>query len=323
MCTAITFNAKYHYFGRNLDLEHRYNESVTIMPRKYEIKYSSGLIDVNHYAMIGMATVVDGYPLYYDATNEHGLSMAGLNFVGNAYFACRDNNDNEVAVYELIPYLLSKFSTVDDCEAALKKIDVVDTPFNDQYRTAQLHWLISDKKRSIVLECTREGKRIYKNPVGVLANNPPFPYHMLNLCNYLNLTSEEPSNRFSSKVELKAYSRGMGTIGLPGDLSSASRFVRVCFAKLNSVIPDNELHSVGQMFHLLGSVEQQEGCVKLGDKYERTQYTSCCNMDEAIYYYKTYDNSQITAISMFNEEISGANLISYSMRNTQQIKYEN
>lgn len=323
MCTAITFNAKNHYFGRNLDLEHRYQECITIMPKKYDIKYKCGLSDTYHYAMIGMATIVEGYPLYYDATNEYGLSIAGLNFIGNAYFSTGVNNCSDIAVYELIPCLLSKFKTVDECESELKKINIVDDPFNDQYRTAQLHWLIADKERSVVLECTREGMKVYENPVGVLTNNPPFSYHMVNLSNYLNLTNKEPPNRFSERIELSAYSRGMGALGMPGDLSSASRFVRVSFTKFNSVIPDNEIDSVGQMFHILGSVEQQEGCVKLGDKFERTQYTSCCNMDEGIYYYKTYDNSQISAVSMFNEDISGADLISYEMANNQRIIFVN
>ena len=323
MCTAITFKAKNHYFGRNLDLERRFSESVTIMPRGYQIKYKNGEVDSAHYAMIGMATVVDNYPLYYDATNEYGLSIAGLNFVGNAYFEEDDGGKRHIAVFELIPYLLSKCKTVSECEVALKEINIQNIPFNEEYRTSELHWMIADKERCITLECTREGINIYENKVGVLTNNPPFPYHMVNLCNYMNLTSREPSNRFSDKVDLSAYSRGMGALGMPGDLSSMSRFVRVCFTKLNSVIPESEIDSIGQAFHILASVEQQEGSVRLGNKFERTQYASCCDMDEGVYYYKTYDNHQITAVGMFNEDLGGSELISYKLVCTQQIRYVN
>ncbi len=323
MCTAITFNAKNHYFGRNLDLERRYSESVAIMPRGYQIKYRNGGSDEDHFAMIGMATIANDYPLYYDATNEYGLSIAGLNFVENAYFKRNDKCKKEIAVFELIPYLLSQYKTVEECISELKKISIVDAPFNDDYRTAELHWMIADKEKCITLECTREGMNIHENAVGVLTNNPPFPFHMVNLCNYLNLTNKEPENRFSDKIKLSAYSRGMGALGMPGDLSSMSRFVRASFTKLNSVIPETEIDSIGQMFHILASVEQQEGNVKLGEKFERTQYASCCDMDKGIYYYKTYDNNQITAVSMFNEDLGGDELITYKLVSTQQIRYQN
>lgn len=323
MCTAITFTAKNHYFGRNLDLERRYSESVAIMPRGYKIKYRNGDSNEDHFAMIGMATVADNYPLYYDATNEYGLSIAGLNFVENACFKRNDKCKKEIAVFELIPYLLSQFKTVEECMSELKKISIVDTSFNDDYRTAELHWMIADKERCITLECTREGMSIHENTVGVLTNNPPFPFHMVNLCNYLNLTNKEPENRFSDKIKLSVYSRGMGALGMPGDLSSMSRFVRASFTKLNSVIPETEIDSIGQMFHILASVEQQAGSVKLGEKFERTQYASCCDMDKGVYYYRTYDNNQITAVAMFNEDLGGEELITYKLVSTQQIRYQN
>ena len=86
MCTAATYYSKDHYFGRNLDLEFSYKETVTIMPRNYSfpIRYEAD-ID-NHYAIIGMAYVVDDYPLFYDGINEKGLGMAGLNFPDNAFY---------------------------------------------------------------------------------------------------------------------------------------------------------------------------------------------------------------------------------------------
>ena len=323
MCTAITFYAHNHYFGRNLDLERHYNESVAIMPRAYEITYQNGDRDTSHYAMIGIATVVDNYPLYYEATNEYGVSMAGLNFVGNACFGGKVDGKINLAVYELIPYLLSKYKTVEECEMELKRLNICDIPFSEEYKTAELHWIIADKERCITLEYTKTGMSIYENVVGVLTNNPPFPYHIINLCNYINLTSNEPENRFSNKVQLSAYSRGMGAIGMPGDLSSMSRFVRACFTKLNSIIPQTEIESIGQTFHILASVEQQEGSVRLGDKFERTQYSSCCDMDRCIYYYKTYNNNQISAVSMFKENLNSGNLISYKLLCTQQIRYVN
>ena len=127
MCTAISFNAYNHYFGRNLDLDKRYDESVTITPRNYILEYKSGEIQRRHYAFIGTATVIDNYPLYYDATNEFGLSIAGLNFVGNAHMHKKVEKDKiNITPYELIPYLLGSCKNVDECILLLDRIRILD-----------------------------------------------------------------------------------------------------------------------------------------------------------------------------------------------------
>ena len=286
-------------------------------------RYKSGEIQRRHFAIIGTATVVDGYPLYYDALNEHGLCVAGLNFVENFTYYHNDSNTVSLAPYELIPYLLSNCKNVEEAIECLGKISVVDIPFVDNLQNAELHWLISDQNRSITLEYMKGEMHIHENDIGVLTNNPPFEYQLMNLNNYLNITNEDPSAKFSADIIINKYSRGMGGIGLPGDNSSMSRFVRASFIKLNSVVPNDELGCVTQFFHILNSVEQQEGSVIFRGKYEKTQYSSCCNSDKGIYYYRTYDNSQISAISLFNEELDSSDLISYKMKYVQQIEYVN
>lgn len=314
VCTAVSFNACNHYFGRNLDLEKRYDESIAITPRNFIMKYKSGEIERKHYAFIGTATVIENYPLFYDATNEHGLSMAGLNFVGNAYLNNTVKNGSiNLAPYELIPYILGKCKNVEESINLLKNITLIDIPFNSQLQNSELHWIIADKKECIVFEYMKNGAKIHNNPIGILTNNPPFEYQIMNLNNYLMLSASEPKNTFSEHLDLFPYSRGMGAIGLPGDNSSMSRFVRCCFNKMNSIVPDTELESVTQFFHILSSVEQIEGSVIVGNKYEKTQYTSCCNTEKGIYYYKTYGNSRISAVSMHNENIDADQLMIYKM----------
>lgn len=324
MCTAISFNSNGHYFGRNLDLEKRYSESVVIVPRMFAFNYRFIEREQSHYAMIGTAYVVDGYPLYYDATNECGLSIAGLNFVGNSFLNSHPiNTGMNLAPYELIPFLLGNFKTVEECKNVLKEINLIDEPFNPQLANSELHWIIADGERRITFEYTRLGAEIYDNNVGVLTNNPPFCYQMMNLNNYINLSNKDPENLFAKGFELNIYSRGMGAIGLPGDLSSQSRFVKACYTKLNSVKPKSDLASVGQMFHILGSVEQQEGSVMVGNSFERTQYTSCCDTEKGIYYYRTYENSRISAIDMRKENLDSQDLIEYKMCWEQDVKYVN
>lgn len=328
MCTAVSYVTENHYFGRNLDLEYSYQESITITPRNFSFPFRKVDYLNNHYAIIGMAYVLDDYPLYYDAINEKGLAMAGLSFEGNACYYKQDSNKENVTPFELIPYLLGQCTSVDEAEEMLTTVNVLDEAFNENLPLSPLHWMISDGKRSIVVETLQSGMRIYDNPTGVLTNNPPFRYQLFGLNNYMSLSKEQPVNSFAENLPLKIYSRGMGAIGLPGDLSSSSRFIRAVFTKENSVCGNSELESVGQFFHILSSVEQQRGLVRLQNEtdkthYEITIYSSCCNADKGIYYYKTYDNSQITAVDMYKENLDGQRLVSYPMFKGQQIKWQN
>ncbi len=327
MCTAVTYKTKEHYFGRNLDLEYSHNETVTITPRNYVFHFRKMGKMESHFAMIGMAYIYKGYPLYYDATNEKGLSAAGLNFPQNADYKPYCYGKDNVAPFELIPWILGQCVTVSDAKNLLKRINLLSENFSEDLPLSPLHWIISDRDSSITLESVKTGIKVYDNPVGILTNNPTFDYHLFNLNNYMGLTNEDPENAFAGKnkaLELKTYSRGMGAIGLPGDASSMSRFVRAAFVKMNSVSGNSEAESVSQFFHILKSVEMQRGCVKLGEElYAVTIYSSCCNTNRGIYYYSTYDNSRIYAVDMHKENLQGNTLISYPLKKEQTIDYQN
>ena len=324
MCTAVTYQTKDFYFGRTLDYEFSYLEEVTVTPRNYPFHFRHmGLLE-QHYAIIGMAFVQDGYPLYYDAVNEKGLGMAGLNFVGNAvYYDVLQDKDN-VAAFEFVPWILSQCATVAQAREKISRLNLTKDNFSQQLPTSSLHWLIADRQEAITVEAMADGIHVYDNPVGALTNNPPFPQQMFRLNDFSHLSSKDPDNSFTDALELDQYSRGMGAMGLPGDLSSQSRFVRVSFVKLNSVSADTEAASVSQFFHILGAVDQQRGCCDVGDgKYEVTIYTSCCNADKGIYYYTTYDNHQITAVDMHKENLDGNTLARYPLVQGEQIHFQN
>lgn len=324
MCTAVTYKTKDHYFGRNMDYEISYGEKVTVMPRNFPFPYRKVKRPQKQYAMIGMAAVVENVPLYFEATNEMGLSMAGLNFPGNADYKPEVDGMDNVTPFEFIPWILGQCTSVAEAKQLLLRLNLVNINFSEELPLSPLHWMISDRETSITVESVKEGLRIYDNPVGVLTNNPPFDIQMFCLNNYMNLSPKQPVNHFSDKLELTAYSRGMGAMGLPGDLSSSSRFVKAAFTKLNSVSGDSESESISQFFHILGSVEQQRGCVPMGgDKYEITLYTSCCNTDKGIYYYTTYENSQITGVDMHQEDLDGQELAVYPLIKGQQIRIQN
>ncbi|MGM9903483.1 choloylglycine hydrolase family protein [Enterococcus hirae] len=324
MCTSITYTTKDHYFGRNLDLDVSYNERITITPRNFPFSYRKVSDQPTHYAIIGMAAIVDNYPLYFDAMNEKGLSMAGLNFPGNAHFFEEDPNKTNITPFEFIPWLLSQCENVQEAKKLLSEINLVDINFSKELPLSPLHWMLADQTSAIVIESVAEGLKIYDNPIGVLTNNPTFDYQMFNLNNYRYLSSKVSDNHFSDKLDLSVYSRGMGGLGLPGDLSSVSRFVKATFTKLNSVSGDSEEESVNQFFHILKSVEQQKGLCDVGNgQFEYTIYSSCCNMDQGIYYYTTYNNNQISAVNMHNEDLNSNELITYPLVEQEQINYIN
>ena len=324
MCTAATYKTKDFYFGRTLDYEFSYGDEVTVTPRNYPFHLREIGDMVSHLAIIGMAYVAEDYPLYYDAVNEKGLGMAGLNFVGNAACWDKEEEKDNIAQFELIPWILGQCATVKEARRLVERMNLLNVPFSDKLPLSQLHWMIADREECITVEAVNEGILIYDNPVGVLTNNPPFDKQLFALNNYMYLSAKSPENTFAAGLELQRYSRGMGAIGLPGDLSSQSRFVRVAFTKMNSLSGDGEKESVSQFFHILGSVDQQRGCCELDDgKYEITLYTSCCNTDKGIYYYTTYDNHQITAVDMHKENLDGDKLIRYPIIKEEQIRMQN
>lgn len=324
MCTAATYKTKDFYFGRTLDYEFSYGDEITVTPRNYAFDFRHTSACTSHYAIIGMAHIVGNYPLYYDAINEKGLGMAGLNFVGNAVYAKPVSGKENIAQFEFIPYILGKCANINEAKSLLASINLTDTPFSEKLPTAQLHWIIADENGCITVESMADGLHIYDNPVGVLTNNPPFETQMFMLNNYMSLSPKQPQNTFANGLALNSYSRGMGALGLPGDLSSASRFARVAFTKMNSISADSENESVSQFFHILGSVDQQRGCCEVSEgKYEITIYTSCCNTTKGIYYYTTYNNHQISAVDMRKENLDSTELMRYPLIEEQQISFQN
>ncbi len=320
MCTAVSMKMREHFFGRNLDMECTLGESVVITPRNFPLYFRRAGEMKQHHAFIGTAIVENGVPLYYDGTNEKGLSAAALRFPEAKYAKEVLGTDN-VASFEFIPWVLCQCETIRDVRNLLRHTNVTDISFNQKYPNSPLHWLISDSKESLTIEPDGDELKIYDNPVGVLTNSPEFSYQMFNLNNYMALSEKTPKNTFLPTLPLKEYSRGMGAMGMPGDLSSMSRFVRATFTKSKVLPKISEMKSVGQFFHVLYSVCQQKGAVKLPDgKYEYTVYSSCCNTDSGVYYYTTYYNSTVRAVDMHRADLESSKLKVYPMKDNGEIR---
>lgn len=325
MCTALTFNNGDSYFGRNMDIGYSFNEQIVIVPREYPLTYKKFKNQSSHFAIIGVACVINNYPLFADAINEKGLGVAGLNFPGYAKYNQEivENVDN-ITPYEIIPWILATCETVDDARKLINNLNIVAIPFMKGLELATLHWIISDKTSSIVLEVTDNGVNIHENPVGVMTNNPTFEWHMTNLSNYLNCDPVDLKSKKILGFDANPLGHGTGGLGLPGDTSTTSRFVKTVFAKASSVCEMNENANVSQFFHILDTVAVTRGfAVDKRGVYDFTTYSVCANQNLGIYYYKTYENNQISAVNMYNVELNSKNLYEFKMELEQQINFIN
>ena len=313
MCTGIRFsdNNGNMYFGRNLDWSVGYGQKVVITGRKYELE-SAFLGKVSaKYALIGMGIVEEGIPLYFDCGNEAGLAVAGLNFPGYAIFEESEvPGKTNIAAYEFPLWVAMNFSSVDEAEKALREVAIVAKPVNDKFPVSQLHWIIGDAERSIVVEYTAKGMEIFDNDTDVLANQPGFLWHRENLRNYMNLQSDMPESVDWQKAELKPFGSGSLMRGIPGDYYSTSRFVRVAYLNSHYPAKETEAENVSRLFHTLAGVAMIDGAAKMADgMYEKTIYTGGFSAKTNTYYYNTYEDPGIKSVCMDEYDVENCRTI--------------
>lgn len=306
MCTAV-WDGGNGLFGRTLDLEYTYDEQVVV---------SRGERWGGPYAMVGTATVAEGYPLYYDAVNQRGLAMAGLHFPRSCvYPPPRDGTEN-VGSYALIPTLLARCTTVTEAVAEMERLHLCDTPFSPAYPPTPLHWMMADRERTAVIEATAEGVRVMDNPAGVMANEPPLPHQLTHLSHYAHLSPRQPAGQWQSPV-----SRGGGAVGTPGDYTSPARFVRAAFGAAHAPAEEPE-RKIGACFRRMATVEVPRGWVQAEDgRWVVTHYTSCMDLQRGVYYYRTYGCHRITAVGL--RIPNGEDVTCYPLRRQEDILWEN
>ena len=320
MCTAISLKNKDFYFGRTLDLEYDFGQQVVITPRNHGIETRKYKNHKTTYAIIGMATVVEEKALYAEAINEQGVAIAGLNFPSFCYYHMVDEDKINLTPFEIIPYILGTCKNLSEVKNIIKDLNIIDIAYSDKIPNSPLHWMISDVTGSLVLESMQDGLKIYDNPFGVLTNNPPFDYHMMNMSNYINIKPEQAINNITKEFDLKIMGQGYGAIGLPGDYSPVSRFVKAFFTKTNSISKEDEASNVSQFFHIMDAVSMPSGSVITPQhKLDITRYTCCMNVTKGIYYYTTYNNRQINQISLHNVDLDEKNLYIYALQDKLSI----
>lgn len=324
MCTALTFTDGELYFGRTLDHTETYGESVIVMPRRFPLPFRQREPLLEHHAIVGIGCVQAGYPLYYDGINEKGLAMAGLNFTQSACYSPVAPDRDNVAQFELLPWILSQCADLEQARQLLARTNVIDLGFSRDLPPARLHWLLADRRESMVVEIMADGIHLHRDPAGILTNEPPFPFQRFRLREWMGLSTGMPENHFDPALPLRPYSRGMGALGLPGDLSSASRFVRAAFFRANTRSAPTDNGPVNRFFQILDTVRMPLGsCQTETGHPEYTLYTSCYNADRGICYYTTDQNRQITAVDLHREALDGQTLTRYPLQNAPAFEWEN
>ena len=291
MCTSVFLQFSHSYFGRNLDLAYPLQCESIYIPSKFILNFKFENAIKQHYQILGVGTVINETPLLFEGINDQGLGVASLNFPRNAVFNKPQNGKINLAPYEIITYFLSLYKSLDDIKKDIDKLNITDIRFLDNLPLAPLHYLIADKSGAIVVEQSKEGLKIYDNPYQILTNNPPFSYHLENVNNYMGLSSKQIENRFSPDLNLIPHSLGMGSLSLPGDASSPSRFIRAFFYKYHQDKKTSIDEERKAYFDLLAKVKVLKGEAYDGDNPEYTVYSSCYDIDDFSLFYITYDSN--------------------------------
>lgn len=313
MCTGIRFtdDEGNMVFGRNLDWSFSYGESILVTPRGFSADYTYGTPgNAEPRAVIGVGVEMNAMPMYFDCANENGLAVAGLNFPGYASFASEPQNGRiNILTGEFPLWIARNFDTVDEVEQVLENVTLV-APDDPKHPKSFLHWLIGDAKRSIVIEQMADGMHIHHDDVDVLTNQPTFDWHMENLRNYMNTGSDMAEPVTWGGKTLTAWGAGVSMHGIPGDVSSPSRFVRVAYTNTHYPVQNGETANIARLFHTLGAVQMVEGMAKMADgKYEKTLFTSGYYAKTKAYYMNTYEDPTIRKYPFADYDLNATELV--------------
>ena len=329
MCTGLALETKdgLHLFGRNMDIEYSFNQSIIFIPRNFKCVNKSNKKELTtKYAVLGMGTIFDDYPTFADGMNEKGLGCAGLNFPVYVSYSKEDiEGKTNIPVYNFLLWVLANFSSVEEVKEALKNANIVDIPISENIPNTTLHWMISDiTGKSIVVEQTKEKLNVFDNNIGVLTNSPTFDWHVANLNQYVGLRYNQVPEFKLGDQSLTALGQGTGLVGLPGDFTPASRFIRVAFLRDAMIKNDKDSIDLIEFFHILNNVAMVRGSTRtVEEKSDLTQYTSCMCLEKGIYYYNTYENNQINEIDMNKENLDGNEIKTYKYNKTLSINHVN
>ena len=302
MCTAVTFQSGQmeNYFGRTMDFSFCIEPSIYIINQNYGWN-SAGKQISDRYSFIGIGQESEGMLAFFDGVNEKGFAAAALYFAGYAKFDAQTESGKEpVASTDFLHYILGRCRSVEELRELLRQITLIGWKDPVTETVAPLHWIATDKSgKCVVVEKTEKGLDLFENPLGVMTNSPDFQWQMTNLRNYMNVSPRQNKKTVWGGIQLTPFGQGAGTALLPGGYTSPERFVRAAYQKTHVPETKSRTETIVACFHIMDGVTIPKGVVITDrDTYDYTKYVAFMNTSTCEYFFKTYDNSQITMASL-------------------------
>lgn len=319
--------------ARTLEFGTQLNSEILVVPRGYERTGTTpdgkpGLKWKAKYASTGMNGV--GLPVLFDGLNEKGLAAGLFYFPDTAGYMpyTAADADKTIAQWEIGSWVLENFATVDEVKANIGSIVVPAVVFSGWGFAPDAHYVVRDASgKSIVIEYVGGKLNVYDAPLGVITNAPTFDWHMTNLRNYLNFSMTNAPPVKLGPVTLTATGQGSGMLGLPGDFTPPSRFVRAVAFTQSVFKPKTGSDAVLEAFHVLNQFDIPKGSARDDQKdangnieADYTQWTSVADLKARQYNFRTFENSQIRMVDLMKMDIDGKDIVKISIKGNEVIK---
>jgi choloylglycine hydrolase len=331
-CTGIRLKPKDGSViaARTMEFAADLQSNVVILPRSTEFIGTapgdkSGLRSKSKYGCLGANAF--GMPIIVDGLNEKGLAVAIFYFPGYAKYQEVKEEDigKTIAPWEVPTYLLGNCANAEEAVQAIRNLRVGEVVQKDMGFVPPCHYFVNDSSgRCVVLEYVGGELKIHDNPLGVITNSPSFDWHITNLRNYVNLTVNNVPPVDLAGINFQGLGQGSGMLGLPGDFTPPSRFIRAVAFSQSALPVATAQEGVLQAFHLLNQFDIPKGVARSVDNgkmiADYTLWTSVSDLKNLRYHFRTFDNSRIRMIDMKKLNLDAKEIKTVSMAGQEVIE---
>lgn len=345
-CSSISWSTedKNHLWGRNFDFNRIAEGSkITYVPKGKEYYCCGTSLENNvveetkvesKYSAVGTGSLlIKTTPVLYEGVNEKGLMGGQLYFRGFAHYPSEKSPDTMALQPPfVVTYLLTQCASIEEVVDTIKnKVTIISIPMLGNVPT--IHWSFTDRTgENIIIEYDKKGMNIYRNSMGVMTNSPDYSWHRTNLLNYFNIRNIDYDSLEINGDKLEQCFSGNGAMGLPGDCSSPSRFIRLSFLKKYGVKGKNEEEGVTNAIHLFNNVAFPLGLVEVSEKgditkydsgvvpYDYTVYTSIMCSESLKFYWVSYENQRVQCVDL-NHLLTNDEYVQFDIDRKADFKY--
>lgn len=324
-CTGIKLVAKDGSIvhGRTLEFGVNVDISSAVVPRGYSFKGTTpngqGLVYTSKYGVVG--AIAFGDPALMDGLNEKGLAVGTFYFPTFAEYSqiTPENQSKALSPVEFPNWMLTQFATIDEVKAGLKDVVIAPTITKGWGSTpAPFHYIVFDKSGNCLVIEPIKGKLVtYENKLGTFTNSPTFDWHMTNLRNFINLTPFNVKPVTLNGVTLEPFGEGSGMVGIPGDFTPPSRFVRAAIFSTTAIPSENANEAIFQLFHILNQFDIPVGIAreKVGGVTYTDQTLMTCGRDPQSlkYYFRTYNDQAIKMVDLNQFDLNAKAIMSLEL----------